>query len=266
MAADKKRKGSAAEGQASDTNAVKVEQSAAPEAAAIPTTTAPTSSKAKAAADKKRKGSTVDGQTSDTKAVKVEQPAAALATAVASVGATLDTVYSWCVEYAKSNRSTCQATNVKIEEGSVRIGKEVDNTFKPGAKMFLWYKPVSLFELFRKGAESKPRIKAVTELVGFDPLKPADQAELSSLVEAEVAFRAGLQEAEGHAQRFVHPDGKFWSIVANDNTTRVKWGKVGEEAVLSEKTHADDAAAQKFVEKMVRTSTYFSRYDVFSLK
>jgi hypothetical protein len=33
-------------------------------------------------------------------------------------------VYSWSVEYAKSNRSTCQATGDKIEQGAVRIGKE----------------------------------------------------------------------------------------------------------------------------------------------
>jgi hypothetical protein len=36
-----------------------------------------------------------------------------------------DVVYSWAVEYAKSNRSTCQASHEKIDQGAVRIGKEV---------------------------------------------------------------------------------------------------------------------------------------------
>ena len=165
---------------------------------------------------------------------------------------TQELVYSWVVEYAKSGRSTCQATQTKIDEGAVRIGKEVDNPFKPDTKMFLWYKPGPLFEQFRKGAESKPRIRAVGEIAGFGGLRAADAAELRALVEAELAFRAGLQAAEADAEVFEHPEGKFWSIVAAGSTTRVKWGKVGEEGQVSEKQHADEEAARKFVDKMVR--------------
>ena len=164
-------------------------------------------------------------------------------------------VYSWAVEYAKSGRSTCQATQAKIDEGAVRIGKEVDSSFKPGAKMFVWYKPAPLFDLFRKGSESKPRIRNVGELVGFDTLRAADAQELRDLVEAENAFRSGLEEAEADAEYFEHPEGKFWSILVVGSTTRVKWGKIGEDAQLSEKSHADDAAALKFKDKMVRTNT-----------
>jgi hypothetical protein len=160
-------------------------------------------------------------------------------------------VYSWCVEYAKSNRSTCQATKAKIEQGAVRIGKEVDNTFRPGTRMFVWYSPGPLFDLFRKGSENKPRIKSVDELVGFENLKAADAAELESLISAEAAAREKLTEAEGDTEYFLHPDNKFWSIVVAGNTTRVKWGNVGEDAVLSEKQHADEAAAEKFKAKMV---------------
>ena len=161
-------------------------------------------------------------------------------------------VHSWAVEYAKSGRSTCQASKEKIDEGAVRIGKEVDNPHKPGSKMFLWYKPAALFDQFRKGSENKPRIKAVGEIDGFDGLRAADAAELRVLVEAELAFRAGLQAVEADAEILEHPEGKFWSIVAAGNTTRVKWGKIGEEGQLSEKSHADEDAARKFVDKMVR--------------
>ena len=164
-----------------------------------------------------------------------------------------EVVYSWAVEYAKSGRSTCQASQEKIDEGAVRIGKEVDNPFKAGSRMFLWYKPAALFAQFRKGAESKPRIKAVGEIAGFGGLRAADAAELRALVEAELAFRAGLQAAEADgAEIFDHPEGKFWSIVCAGSTTRVKWGRAGEEGQLSEKSHADEEAAGKFVEKMVR--------------
>ena len=167
-----------------------------------------------------------------------------------------ETVYSWCVEYAKSNRSTCQGSKEKIEMGAVRIGKEVDNTFKPGAKMFLWYTPKPLFDLFRKGSENKPRIKSIDEVVGFGELKQSDQDELGALIDEELAFRAGLTAAEGDTERYEHFStslGKqvFWSILVVNSTTRVSWGQVGEEAVLSEKTHADEAAAEKFKAKMV---------------
>jgi len=162
-----------------------------------------------------------------------------------------EVVYSWSVEYAKSNRSTCQASKEKIDQGAVRIGKEVDNPFKPGTRMFLWHKAGALFDQFRKGAEHKPRIKSVDEIVGFADLEQKDRDELEELVAAEAAFREGLSEAEEDTERFEHPKGVFWSIVVAGSTTRVKWGQIGEEAVLSEKSHADEAAAEKFKAKMV---------------
>jgi hypothetical protein len=118
--------------------------------------------------------------------------------------------------------------------------------------MFLWYKPGPLFDQFRKGSENKPRIKDVNEIVGFGDLKAADRKELEELVRAEASFREGLSEAEADTECFVHPKhAAFWSIVVAGSTTRVKWGKVGEDAVLSEKSHADETAANKFKEKMV---------------
>ena len=162
-----------------------------------------------------------------------------------------EVVYSWSVEYAKSNRSTCQASKEKIDQGAIRIGKEVDNPFKPGTRMFLWHKAGALFDQFRKGAEQKPRIKSVDEIVGFADLEQKDRDELEELVAAEAAFREGLSEAEEDTERFEHPKGVFWSIVVAGSTTRVKWGQIGEEAVLSEKSHADEAAAEKFKAKMV---------------
>jgi predicted DNA-binding WGR domain protein len=119
--------------------------------------------------------------------------------------------------------------------------------------MFVWYKPGPLFDQFRKGSENKARIKDVNEIVGFADLKPADRKVLQDLVTAELSFREGLSQAEAGTEYFVYPKHEaFWSIVVAGSTTRVKWGKVGEDAVLSEKSHADEAAAEKFKDKMVR--------------
>jgi predicted DNA-binding WGR domain protein len=168
------------------------------------------------------------------------------------MASTSDQVHSWSVEYAKSNRSKCQACKEVIEMGAVRVGMEVDNPHVPGKTMFLWHKAGPLFDLFRKGSENKARIKAVSDMAGFGGLRAEDREELEELVRAEAAFREGLSEAEEDTERFEHEKGVFWSIVVAGSTTRVKWGKNGEDAVLSEKNHADEAAAEKFKDKMVR--------------
>jgi hypothetical protein len=136
----------------------------------------------------------------------------------------------------------------------------VDNTFKPGSTMFLWHKPGPLFDQFRKGAENKPRIKDVNDIAGIADLKPADKKVLEDLVISELSFREGLSQAEAGTEHFtMMKEGAevFWSIVVAGSTTRVKWGKVGEDAVLSEKSHADEAAAEKFKNKMVGSCNYF---------
>ena len=109
-----------------------------------------------------------------------------------------EAVYSWAVEYAKSNRSTCQASKVKIDTAAVRVGKEVDNPFKPGTRMFLWYLPGPLFDEFRKGSEGKPRIKSLDDVAGIDQLKP--DAQLVQFVELCPSQEAQLLEQAKHAE------------------------------------------------------------------
>jgi len=224
-----------------------------PEAASEPEV-ATEKAKPKAKAKRKGKGEEEPKEEPEKKAKKVDPPPSPASSS------TSENVYTWCVEYAKSGRSTCKATNMPIPQGAVRIGKEVDNPFRPGTRMFVWYTVGPLFDLFRKGSENKPRIKSVDDLVGFENLKPKDAAELEQLISAEAAFREELTEAEGDTEYFVHPDNKFWSILVAGNTTRVKWGKIGEDAVLSEKTHADEAAAEKFKAKMIHEKTVKGKY------
>jgi len=163
-------------------------------------------------------------------------------------------VLGWAVEYAKSGKSKCQVTKQLIDAGSVRIGKEVDNPFKAGTTMKLWFAVDALFDSFRKGSVDKTRITSVDELVGFDDLKKADQKKLTSLIEAETEFRQGLAEVDADAIRLEHEKngGVFWSVVQNENTTRVKWGAIGESGVVSEKEHKDEAAATKFVNTKIK--------------
>jgi hypothetical protein len=104
-------------------------------------------------------------------------------------------VYGWAVEYAKSGRSKCQITSEPIEQGAVRIGKEVDNPFHVGSTMTVWHKVVPLFASFRKGAADKPRVASTDVLKGFGELKQEDQEELDQLIEEDAAFRAELARA-----------------------------------------------------------------------
>ena len=149
-------------------------------------------------------------------------------------------VYSWAVEYAKSGRSKCGITGELIPEGALRIGKEVDSTFKVGTKMFVWQLVEPLFASFHKGNANKSKIGSTAELVGFDKLSQADQDKLTGLVDAQQAFVAELAEAEKGAVRLEHPEKKWWSIVVAGSSTRTRWGKMGDDDNnVSEKAHAD---------------------------
>ena len=170
-----------------------------------------------------------------------------------------DTVYGWSVEYAKSGRSKCQISGETIAQGAVRIGKEVDSTFKAGDKMTVWHLVEPLFASFQKGSAKKSRISDTSELVGFNSLKPKDQDEIRSLIAEKQAVAAELKEAEKGAKYLECKEGgesKWWSIVVAGNATRVRWGKIGEEDNnLSEKEHKDADAAAKFEAKMVAEKT-----------
>lgn len=99
-------------------------------------------------------------------------------------------VYGWSAGYAKSGSSKCRITQQTIDEGALRIGKEVDNPHCAGMTMVAWYMPESLFASFRKVAADKPRIVSTDELKGFDELKMEDQEALDTLVEENKAHTA----------------------------------------------------------------------------
>jgi hypothetical protein len=62
---------------------------------------------------------------------------------------------------------------------------------------------------------------------------------IEELIDEENSRRSKLSEVDDAAFRLEHPKdgGVFWSIVQSENTTRVRWGKIGESGNYSEKEH-----------------------------
>jgi hypothetical protein len=51
--------------------------------------------------------------------------------------------------------TTCHTSSQKIRMTALRIGKEVDRTFKAGTKMMVWHLLETLFASFHKGNAAK---------------------------------------------------------------------------------------------------------------
>ena len=193
------------------------------------------------------------GQMPPKKEAKTSTPAAVPAPDPAPGGVGRAEVLSWVVEYAKSGRSKCQITAEVIEQGKLRIGKEIDNPHKAGTTMTVWHTVAPLFDSFKKGATDKARITNVAELKGFDDLTPEDKEMLEDLVSKEQAKVAELNAADASATRLEHTKdgGVFWQISLKGSMTRTKWGPLGTPGSVTEKTHADEAAAEKYMNKMI---------------
>jgi hypothetical protein len=108
------------------------------------------------------------------------------------------TAKGFVAEYAKSNRSACKASKVKIDKDCLRIGKIIPgehNPFAKGKEMTVWYLPEALFDSFRKGKEGKKRLESTDELDGYDGLKKADQERLQTLIEGNRAAASSSKQA-----------------------------------------------------------------------
>lgn len=150
----------------------------------------------------------------------------------------VDRVYSWSVGYAKTGKSTCQATKERIKAGHLRIGKEIDNPYVAGTRTFIWFKPGPLFELFRKSTTEAPRIKSTAELLNFETLKKSDAAYLEELVLSTAAIFAEADAAKekAEAEQIVEIAQSLGSFAAQDDDeekygTPVTWS-VEEEAIF----------------------------------
>ena len=195
---------------------------------------------------------------------KAQEPAAAAAPAAAPTAVNMganrsgevpgsDVVHAWHVEYAKSGRSKCQITAEVIAEGTLRIGKEIDNPHCAGKTMVVWHNMEPLFASFHKGKAAKARITDVAQLKGFNELKQKDKDRITELVAEKQAMAAELAAADSAATRLEHTKdgGVFWQISVTGSKTRTRWGPIGAEGSVTEKEHANEAAADKYVTKMI---------------
>lgn len=163
--------------------------------------------------------------------------------AAVDIGGDMAVHSGWSIGYAASSESRCELTAEVIEQGTLRIGKEVPAR-SAGMQMTVWHTVEALFASFCKGAAGKARITNVAELEGFDDLSQEDQSTL----------RERLDKAEMNATRLEHTKdgGMFWQIAQSGRSTRTHYGVLGTAGAITDKEHANEAAAAKYVEKMVQ--------------
>jgi predicted DNA-binding WGR domain protein len=164
-------------------------------------------------------------------------------------------------EYAKSGKSYCKfskapnGSQLMIPQGDLRLGKVVKSPWCAGAgeETSLWYVPEALFRSFRmvRHSEAYNRLTSADDCEGFEDLKKADKERLQRLIDDEKEFQEGLAVVD-NAAYLEHEKGTFWSIVVAGSSTRVRFGKLGEEGNVLEKEHANEMAAEAYKEEMVK--------------
>ena len=76
----------------------------------------------------------------------------------------------YCVEYAKTGRSSCKKCKSQIEKGVSRIGKITTNPFSDdGGEMKVWYHTRCIFETLKVilGVRLNKLVVIVTKLISF---------------------------------------------------------------------------------------------------
>eukprot|EP01047_Picozoa_sp_COSAG01_P101090 COSAG01_NODE_30865_length_608_cov_0.813360_1_plen_135_part_01 len=89
--------------------------------------------------------------------------------------------FTFTIEYAKSNRSTCRTTLEKIEKGALRIGQMVQSDSFDG-RVTQWHCATKA-GFFRSGNKG---LVTPTQLYNWDELKPTDQRTVEGLIAASL--------------------------------------------------------------------------------
>ncbi|KAL3861294.1 hypothetical protein ACJMK2_007333 [Sinanodonta woodiana] len=98
------------------------------------------------------------------------------------------------VGYAKLGTSNCKKCRVKIEKGSLRVGKVVPNPFSDeGGDMKNWYHPSCIFETFKRARATTKKIEDSDDLEGFADLEDEDKDLIQKLI-AEWLENSGSQK------------------------------------------------------------------------
>ncbi|VDN36910.1 unnamed protein product [Dibothriocephalus latus] len=88
----------------------------------------------------------------------------------------METDYKYQTEYAKSNRSTCRACKLNINQGSLRMAVLVQSSTFDG-KMPLWFH----FNCFFK----KSKVISTSDIKNFDGLKFEDQEKIRNAMKTD---------------------------------------------------------------------------------
>ncbi|KAK3581407.1 hypothetical protein CHS0354_016266 [Potamilus streckersoni] len=92
------------------------------------------------------------------------------------------------VGYAKLGTSNCKKCKVKIDKGSLRVGKVVPNPFSDeGGDMKNWYHPSCIFETFKRARATTKKIEDSEDLEGFADLENEDKDLIKKLIEEWLA-------------------------------------------------------------------------------
>jgi hypothetical protein len=83
----------------------------------------------------------------------------------------------FCVDRAKSNRSTCKKCKQKLETGVLRLARNAYNPFGPGP-MKLWHHVNCMFEVFAGQRRTTARIETPEDVEGWSDLEEEDQEEI----------------------------------------------------------------------------------------
>ena len=101
--------------------------------------------------------------------------------------ANADTTY--CVEYAKSNRSTCKVCKAKIEMGAIRIGTSAPG---PGDYMMTSWRHLD--------CQKKPKaLTSTSEISGLFTLSHGDQIKVNAWFEQQMAPKASPKKRKAGA-------------------------------------------------------------------
>ncbi|XP_064384237.1 DNA ligase 3-like isoform X2 [Halichondria panicea] len=89
----------------------------------------------------------------------------------------------YCVEYAKTGRSSCKKCKSQIEKGVCRIGKMTPNPFSDdGGDMKVWYHTRCIFETFKRARATTKKIETPADVDGFPELNDPEKQEIKDLI------------------------------------------------------------------------------------
>jgi DNA ligase-3 len=88
----------------------------------------------------------------------------------------------YCIEYAKTGRSSCKKCKSQIEKGVPRVGKITPNPFSDDeGDMKVWYHMRCMFETLKRARTAK-KIETPADIEGFPDMKDEEKEEIRKLI------------------------------------------------------------------------------------